>query len=201
MVYVRSLIVVAGPSCAGKSHFIEDIKANRFPGIAKQLEIATPSMWQHKELGRFRPPPESSINRLILHCAFWLFGPAYQEVDGLEVLRHSDQITFVTLWVHPDSLLQRLKIRRTRALLGFGKATDFRTRMQRLKQLRLREQVYRNPSALFSHYRDWFNFCARYNARAHWVVDVTRSKPVLFPLTEWKNQHGNPVFQPEATTD
>jgi len=102
---VDKLIVIAGPSCSGKSTFIRQLQRGKWPHVEKKLGIENIADW------RVGTSVETSIEKLILHYELTSFidnttqpwnRPAY-----LSLLESAADLKIVHVWTEPDILVRR----------------------------------------------------------------------------------------------
>jgi hypothetical protein len=208
---IDRLILVTGPSCAGKTTFIEDLSAGRLPRIAEQLKLGDPSSWQCV-LARDLPRLEGSqLAHVILHYDFlqrWSAGraPVHTEDTALRALAAAvGEMTSVTLWAAPEVLHRRISERRStflRSLLSGRPWNSERMRGIRhvaaqkslrrvlvaigreINRLGAKRRLYRRPE-LFALYDDWLGFCSRSDPARQWLLDTTHGATELLPLSAW----------------
>jgi hypothetical protein len=122
---IDRLLLIAGPSCSGKSTFIADLGAGRLPRVARQLDLGAGIGDGTGELGGWqvllaRDLPrlaDARLERVILHYDFlqsWSPRriPIYAEEGSLRILRAAAEITLVTLWAPAGVLEGRIAARR-----------------------------------------------------------------------------------------
>ncbi len=201
MIQVNKLLVIAGPSCVGKSTLIERLQEGKLPTISRQLKIGDPSLWTFAEWDFAEThgtahTPTLEISQLVLHYNFLRVlrrdarRRTHEEDPALHILTTSRDITFVTLWSSPDVLALRVK---SRFEIGTHTFRDFRTLRRTYHELRQQGfryrtflyRLYGNKQKLLERYDAWFAFCLKYNSRAHWIVDNTDNLPALFPLVHF----------------
>ena len=187
---VDHLVLLAAPSCCGKSRFLEELQEGRLHALADALGIErSADGWQiliPRELQRFEG---QSIPRLILHFAI----PSIAINDGeladlaeeprLQVVPRSVKVTVVTLLASAGTLARRWRIRNreNRKMIVFNVRRYFeeRRRMQRLKEL------YGKPHEVTRAYDAWFRYVDRLpNLHASWVV-TAEDDYEAFPRGEW----------------
>jgi SAM-dependent methyltransferase len=110
---IDRLIVVAGPTDSGKSTFIRRLQKGGMPLIASQLGLEDASSWKFTSALQLHALREAHIDRLILHYDFlrpWNRSAQTHERDeALDLLESANEITFVTLWAKPETLLRRIQ--------------------------------------------------------------------------------------------
>jgi SAM-dependent methyltransferase len=173
---VDELIVVAGPTSAGKSSLIDELRAGKHPELAQQLgvgSLAGVPLLSAAGLGR-----DQTLHhpRLIFHYDFMRpFGRSAKTHDrdeGLDVLQSAKRIHFVTLWTPPD----RLRAQLVRGELSGAKPHSRHTRIARL---------YERDERIHERYDEWFDFIERVASRVEGqvlttvVVESDRARPGL----------------------
>lgn len=182
---IEQLIIIAAPSCAGKSYLIKKIQQNDCPLLCKQLGIAIPSSWDVVEIQRLKRITQPVMERLIIHYDLY---SQYSQNHGFkhldELIRQSGKVVVLTLKVSQDLLIQRADTR-LRSLLPdliAGKGPIPRIKILR-KIIRLwgKKRSYRRG---FSDriYTDWLNQLHRSNITNRWLMnldgpDITRALP------------------------
>lgn len=209
---IDRLLLVAGPSCAGKSTFIEDLSAGRLPRIAGQLELGDPGEWQCV-LWRDLPRLEGTrLERVILHYDFlqsWSLRrtPVHAEDGTLRLLAAAAaEIASVTLWASPEVLHRRISQRRAtfaRSLLAGKPWNSEQLRGMRrdaprkslrrvllaiwreLNRLGVKRRLYGRQRELFTLYDGWIDFCRRSDPARQWLLDTSQRTTELLPLSSW----------------
>lgn len=208
---IDRLLLVAGPSCAGKSTLIQRLYAGELPEIAARLRLGDVSAWYcalPKDL------PAVVDGKVLLHYDFlrpWTGGqtPDYDAEELLRLARTASEVTLLTLWVPPAELHRRMAERRStflRALLR-GRPWDSETlrasprrsgpppdRRRSLRKTwaivrelwRLSEKVrsYRRSSEVQALYDDWLSFWSKSPAE-HWILEGA-IETRLVPAVEWQ---------------
>jgi len=195
---------------ANNSEFVRRLPTASVLPLAKRLGIGNPSEWKcveamdlaliqrqgtgtHSSLAEYlsRELRQAGLDRLILHygmLAPWRYVGVSREYDKderLALLNCFDEITFVTLWVAPELLRERLKPRI--ALLSKSIVSRSGFLLQRLRTVSRFIQIWQlcaNVPELLQQYDRWFEFCDSYRAEAHWIVDNSEV-PELFPRSRW----------------
>jgi hypothetical protein len=119
---VERLLLVAGPSCSGKSTLIQRLYSGELPEIAARLRLGDVSAWS------CALPNDLSADasgKVLLHYDFlrpWTGGrtPDYGADEPLRLAATAAEVTLLTLWVPPAELYRRMAERRSaflRALL------------------------------------------------------------------------------------
>jgi GTPase SAR1 family protein len=99
------LILVAGPSAAGKTTLIRQLRRGRLPELAARLDMDDFHLW-HYTTGENGPPPPDARRIFLDYNASQCYreGTPYQEDPRLHVVKQAQQVWFVTVWTPPDRL-------------------------------------------------------------------------------------------------
>jgi hypothetical protein len=216
MLCADRLLLVAGPSCSGKSTLIQQLCDGELPQIAMQLRLGDPAAW-HCVLPQ-DVSPDRKLAQVILHYDFlrpWTGAgtPAYQEDEVLRLARSAARMTLVTLWVPPDELRRRMVERRSAfagALLrgrpwdsetlrtsgrNAGPPPDRRRSLRNalaivreLRRLDAKVRSYRRPGELEALYEGWLAFWQPPRQTEHWILDGGADPPELVALAEWRQR-------------
>jgi hypothetical protein len=214
MMSLDRLLLVAGPSCSGKSTLIQRLYAGELPEVAARLGMEEPAAWQcllPNDLAGIQDEPRG---RVILHYDFlraWTGGraPDFGAEGPLQLA--APRITLVTLWVPPDELHRRMAERRSAFLAALlrgrpwdsetlrtgrrtsGPPPDRRRSLRKtwaivreLRRLGQKVRSYRRPGEVEALYDAWLSFWAARRAE-HWVFDGAD----LLPAAEWRRMRGD----------
>ncbi len=119
---IDRLLLVAGPSCSGKSTLIRRLCAGELPEVAARLGMEEPAAWQcllPNDLAGIAGSGDEPRGRVILHYDFlraWTGGrmPDFGAEGPLQLAAATAaRTTLVTLWVPPDELHRRMAERRS----------------------------------------------------------------------------------------
>lgn len=121
MMSVDRLLLVAGPSCSGKSTLIQRLCAGELPEVAARLRMGDPAAWRCLLPNDLPAIPEldgEPLERVILHYDFlrpWAAGQTtdYGAEGPLRLAASAAEVTLVTLWVPPEELHRRMTERRS----------------------------------------------------------------------------------------
>jgi hypothetical protein len=218
MLSTDRLLLVAGPSCSGKSTLIQQLCAGELPRVVAQLRLGDPAAWRCVLPQDVAALDGEQMERMILHYDFlrpWTGNgtPAYQEDDVLRLAGTAAEVTLVTLWVPPDELRRRIVERRS-AFAGSllrGRPWDSETLrtsrrnvgpppdnrrslgktlaiVQELRRLHAKVRSYRRPGELESLYEGWIAFWQPPRQAEHWILDSAADPAALVPLAEWRQR-------------
>ncbi len=161
------------------------------PVISKKLEIGDPSLWMYTTTTRGQP---ALMYRVLFHYDILINKfyrekhlESYEKDESLNILDKSREITFVTFWAKPETLIKRIKQRNKNIIPELIK-DYFRTLPLHYNNFMTNRRVlrfYTNPKELDLIYKKWFEFCDKYKAKAYWIIDTTTDSPNLIPLSDW----------------
>jgi hypothetical protein len=112
---IERLIVVAAPSAAGKTIFIEELRANHFQEFSTRLGVRDLREWHYVSRGSIKEAKMPKLTGLVVfECnitgAYYRRASYHQDQPTVHVLQQAREISFVTLWTPPARLLgQRSK--------------------------------------------------------------------------------------------
>jgi 2-polyprenyl-3-methyl-5-hydroxy-6-metoxy-1,4-benzoquinol methylase len=182
---IEQLVVVAGPTAAGKSTLIAGLRRDALPEIAKRVGIAAGAVWPDTDSKGLVAMTRPRLPRLLFHYDFLRpylrSAKVHARDEALDVLDCAERVTTLTLWCPPERLrrqLQRAEIA-PRSLLGLHWGP------KRHRQL---AREYADPARVRDHYRRWFEHLER-RPGEHWVVSLTDGVRVL-PAAAWPELAG-----------
>ncbi len=192
---VKRLILVAAPSCCGKTTFIEQLKEGKLNGVEKQIGVNDFNNWLYRDIYLHEKEVLELENSqhfdLILHYTIpypalkYIFRNGYDRKARLTIMQGADEITFLTLYADTPTLLHRIELRRQRVKnrhrQGIVPIYKYQRTMRTLRRL---EKIYATPDKLISMYRNWFDHCSKINLKYHFLIDVENT-PRLETLSKW----------------
>ena len=140
MPHVGELILLAAPSCCGKSYFLEQLYEGRLQHLVQRMALDEPIHSYvsviPKELQDYRG---SYVPRMILHFAI----PTIALVDGsltsledeprLDVVKSAERVTVITLLASADVLASRLRSRqRSNRRMIFRNIAKYRSERRKI---------------------------------------------------------------------
>lgn len=192
---VKRLIIVAAPSCCGKSTFINQLMQGELGHVEQRLGTRNFNDWIYRDIFLheeeiFNLKNPNQLN-LILHYTIpypalkYLLRPGYDKKGRLTILQASDNITFITLYASPDTLLHRIELRRKRINerqeQGKVPKHKYARTMRTLSKL---ETIYATPKKLNLMYSQWFEYCRNIDLSGHYLANVDQA-PHLVPVSTW----------------
>jgi SAM-dependent methyltransferase len=180
---IGRLIVVAGPSSAGKSTLIQRLLAGELPELAGALGMKDNAAWKTVTSGSLAHLNTPRTGNLLFHYDFIRAlsksSKTYERDEAFDILECAEEVTFLTLWTPPEVLRQQLE---QSEILPHMKKGVFRGNQ---RHLRLRAQ-YEDRQAVIRFYRDWIEFCRTKPGR-HLVVQLARDVKCYQP-EEWERE-------------
>lgn len=162
--------------------------------LASQLELGNLSLWKYLAVEKLVQAHEPRIHRVI--CEYDFLGLRRPKIrqghdEMLRFLDTAHEITFITLWAPPDVLTGRLRLRQPALLKFLLKLLKSRHTLRRTRALltaiRTIERLYGDSLKLLLLYETWFQFCGRYDAKAHWLMDTTEQVSRLSHISKWSD--------------
>jgi 2-polyprenyl-3-methyl-5-hydroxy-6-metoxy-1,4-benzoquinol methylase len=187
---VNHVVVVAGPTSAGKSTLIEKLLAGQIPDVAQRLAIPDLQKWPVVQAREMVELSGSTFGNIVLHYDFLRPSArglhSYEKDEALHVLRAADRISIVTLLVPPERLVRQL--------------TEGEINHKRKVRARHRDllKTYSDPARVVEFYRRWFAFCERFDSKiqTHLIVEFDRQTTFHRP-EEWEIVAGRPPVSQE----
>ena len=175
---IKRLIIIAGPSCVGKTRLVGRLREEETSSLRTLLNLDQISSWEFSSIGKLKEVSSLSASQVVLQYdlhRLWLHNcREYENDKALGILDTVADIAFLTMWESPAVLLQRCnqRIRRT-ILTKLFRPRRLRKALHKLRRLRKKRYFYENPSELWRQYSKWFDFCGKYDANVHWTVRGT----------------------------
>lgn len=194
---VQRLVLIAAPSCCGKTTFVGQLRRGELETIQKRIRIDDFTSWLYRDIylheREILELEKSKRCNLILHYTIpypalkYIFRNGYDKKERLAIIRGANEIVFLTLYASPPTLLRRIGLRRQRVVerrrQGLVPIHKYLRTMRTLKRL---ENIYANPNKLIPMYHNWFIHCSKINFKFHYLVNVEGS-PHLEELSTWQN--------------
>jgi SAM-dependent methyltransferase len=180
--WIGRVLVVAGPTAAGKSTLIGRLCAGALPELAARVALGDPAGWTViADRAMLRTFAASHVDRLLLHYDF--VRPLSKETPHdrdptLDLLGCADEIALLTVWTHPARLRRQMEASELRQVRQ-GTFTGSKRHLRIWK-------MYQDPDRVVGLYRRWFAFCATLPA-AHLVVSLG-DPPRCYPAGEWEGR-------------
>ena len=196
------VVLIAGPSCVGKTTFVNKLRSGEMPEITQALDLEPLADWQYRDSyyadeAMSQELVKQSVDKLFLHWTVaypslkvslrrFLAGGSYEKAARLKLLQNATRIDCLVLRARQESLLARVKMREEVVLARRAARKDsywlFREKMANVKAL---ESLYADSARLEALYREWVVFCRDVPVSAIYEVDVSANTPItVIPMPE-----------------
>jgi len=201
---IENLVVVAAPSCCGKTKFITDLRHGRLPEVKRELFGGEFVSWKFVDAyyltdSVFEELQKGQTKNLLLHWTIsrpslrlslrnlFLRG-AYDKSARLATIAHADNKISITLCARRSTLLQRVDLR-IKKVVGrwHDREESIASYLGKRIQLFGLKRFYRNPQLLKATYIEWQEFCAAVDFSERLNIDVTSGVEIVtaeFPLED-----------------
>lgn len=186
-------IVIAGPSCVGKSTLIDRLRHGELPALAAALQLGDPERWVYLTARRSaRMAAVADAHGLVLH--YDILRPlmerrvrSFGEDPGLVVALTSPQLCLCTMWGDADLLRRHAAIkcarRATEESIGVSAPVHWWMRNRRMRTIRAR---YRDDDYIHGRYEQWLRFARSIERpHEHLVVDASDAARAPVELRQW----------------
>lgn len=201
MLPLDHLIVVAGPSCCGKSTFIDKLRNRELPDITSALGINDSSDWIYKDAyylnaRLLKDIAQSPERNLVLHWTIPSPGIklllrdislhfAHDKKARLRILQSAKRLTVLTLYTSRAIFLKRVNARRMRIMARRDGGMDSQLKyLVKMRHTRLMDRIYSDTNNLASMYNRWFRLCSSFNVDAMHLVRL-EDYSTLEPADQW----------------
>ncbi|MGF1631664.1 MAG: class I SAM-dependent methyltransferase [Kiloniellaceae bacterium] len=183
---IGHLLVVSGPTSAGKKSVMRALIANELPELAQRLGTPDGSVWgKPLNAQKIYQPMEPVQERMILHQdfmrPFMRSAMVHERDEANEILDTAERITFVTIWTAPEQLIKQITDAEIDPALARGKKPR--------RHLAIRE-LYADREKVLEHYERWFAF-AESKSQDHIVV-APHGGLKLHSIAEWRSMVVDP---------
>ncbi len=165
MLQVDQLLIVAGPSCSGKTGLIEGMLLGACGSLCAQLGVTRPASWVYSDAWRLKEIRSPSLPRLMVHydlCVHYSQKIGFRHIKRL--IKNCKQATIVTMCASTETLRRRNNAR------IFSLARVDSTVVQRFFRILKRRQMYKTGFSTFV-YEKWFDFLESFHEADHWLLD------------------------------
>ena len=177
---IGHLLVVSGPTSAGKKSLIRALTNNQMPELARRLGTPDASIWGAPlNAEKIYRPGEPVRERMILHQDFMRphlrSAIVHERDEANDILDAAERVTFITVWTPPEQLVKQITAAEIAPAIAKGKTPR--------RHLTIRK-LYHSPAKLMEHYERWFAF-AESKSRDHIVVSP-HDGPSFWSIEEWR---------------
>lgn len=191
MFKINQLLIIAGPSYAGKTTLFKKMQQGDCPRLCEQLGMANPLSWRRVACRKLAKIREPIIERLVVHYDIYAH---YSQKNGFEILpelmTNADSVIVLTLYIPPKILIQRLNSRilvnlKSLFCLSVYRKKRLRRVLRKFSKIFMRSwrewkklNAYKHGSTIFL-YERWFVFLSQNSLSAHWVLDHSKSNIMI----------------------
>ena len=198
---VDDLILVAAPSCCGKTRFLEHLLSGRLNDLAAELNIGGAlDSYESIVANQVETLNGKQLPRLIYHYAL----PTIALNDGsigelrsesrLSIVPSARNVNVITLIARPGVLTGRLALRvKSNRRLMFRKPSKYLSERRRLARLR---DLYGDPGRIAVAYRAWFDYTQGLENLQHESLIDANDAYKLLPVDEWRSALGGESLRP-----
>ncbi len=170
---LEQLIIVAGPSCSGKTHFVKRLRAGDYDELLRQHSLVDPKSWvfadvfflDDADVQALVDPSNAKVlaHWTIPHPSVKLFFRdmlnfgALDLKHRLQLIAQAQSTISLTLHAEPKTLLSRIDLREQRVheLYELGRDSFWKYR-RKLRHLNLLRRIYSSKSRTQKMYGRWF---------------------------------------------
>jgi len=171
---MKRLILIAGPSCAGKTTLISSIFAGN-PELKQLLCIIDPAEWTSLEARQLHTVDIREINNLVLHYDIIEQHTAsgYRHIP--ELLDGYEDIIVITLVTSASCLLLRNTIRLLNCIFDrlFRQTGKIRSGNRKLSRLWKKEKLYLTSGISRKFYENWISHIDSFTMIKHLVFETS----------------------------
>lgn len=187
MYRIKQLIVVAGPSCAGKTSLLTSIRQGRCDSLCAKLGISAPSSCLQMQAVEIEDLNEGTLDTVLVHFDFYTLDVpegGYRVLSKL--LDNADRVTILTLCARSESLVERNNKRLRKAIGELLTSLLCNPKMlgrkiHLVRWLLKRHRIYKDPSVVASLYQKWADSIGSCDATHYWLdsdqVNILAARP------------------------
>jgi hypothetical protein len=183
---IRRLILIAGPTSAGKSTLIEQLVNHQAAAVAERLQLADVSAWQASGVRQVGRSKTVQFDQLLLHYDFlgrleWSTN-RYRSTEVDDVLQAARDIVTLTIFRSPEQLQRQFE---ASEVATYVKRRGTEPTSKKHRQLR---EDYKSAGKVLEYYKRWFDYLRRVPGE-HLVADFTGEVQFLC-IDEWYHKYG-----------
>ena len=184
----KQLLILAAPSCAGKSTLIEKIRNGQLPlSIEKQLQIknlSTLPIFGQEDIEQIMFCRFNFNSSMILHYDLFCnyFNQDYHQ-SVLQIIEQFDSVTIITLFVPTKILLKRVQLRIIKTFIRIClKPSYFKSGFAYFAYQWNKHQKYLCSNIIDEIYQEWFDFSTAVWVSTHWILDSSQNQLKMQPV-------------------
>jgi hypothetical protein len=183
---IDHLMVVAGPSCVGKSTFVKRLERGDYPWLIRKIDVGDLSDWTTVYSKDAADLDISRYQKVVLHYALPIiplsrktFG-GYEHDHRLDIVELADRVTILSLFADRKTVYKRIRNRLRRVLLNcFRRPLAVAPRREFLRLLALKNTVNEPNFPYFSILYSWIDFCETMAPRNHLLIDYNHEPELV----------------------
>ena len=180
---MKELIIIGGPSCAGKTFLIDKLCRGEFPALRGQLGLADPSSWHYLE-ARNVAETDGGAMRLVLHVDLYAHSVKQDAFACLsDLISRADRVVVLTIHASPKLLMRRMRSRLIKSIGELFCPGTYREKRHSavaryIGRLWRKQKAYNRGFSTVL-YRRWFAFLRAESLSKHWVLESTASETLI----------------------
>lgn len=198
------IIVVAGPTCCGKTSFINNLMSGKYKNIEQKLKMGSLDSWFYQDAYYLKPNTlnellKSSISHVLLHWTIplprlkifirniLLLG-AYDKKARLNLIQSSNNVIVLSLYANPTLLLKRVELRKVKWENELNeRGASFIDKIFMLHNIKTVNRFYSNPKRCLPLYNRWFKFVKNdLKPETNYLINVD-SEPKIKSINGWSD--------------
>jgi hypothetical protein len=181
MISCDHLIIVAGPSCVGKSALIENIEGSR---LARELSIESNDDLFCVDVIQLSKLKEGSFKNLIFHYEFMQYDFILEKHNYQSMLanliKQSRKVSVITLYASSKDLAGRL-LARKKELMNYRDNNEANADIDaRIKLLNKKLGAFSDVPNLITIYNVWLGYVDRIRPESHFFCKSMNNERVFF---------------------
>lgn len=167
------LLVIAGPSCSGKSHLIAKLQAGEHDFFFSEVNFDKNKPLVYLSLNKLDKLDEEYYPVVILHLDLLRLNKFYSCISEM-LTNGRDDVVAVTLCARRKVIIYRLCKRTLREV--YDNVVNGGGRKSILHKFMFRWRCYNNDKALHQRYNEWFQMLEDRNIVENYLLDVNRDE-------------------------
>jgi hypothetical protein len=198
---LRHLVVIAGPSCVGKSTVVSRLIKGELPALAESLGVMHPETFAVVHAAAFKRDrsPAEMTGDVFLHYELTrtrFVKTGAQSDHALHILDQARRIDFLTLWEDPQTIAMRFRAKVRRSMVDALVRLEFRLARRVCERFLIRRRYFADPKQMWALYCQWFDACDKIPAASHWTFRSSQEREPPRRLDSrahafWEVQHGD----------